>query len=187
MADDQLDGRKIVIPPGSADGLRGPARSIALTAEAKALADAVVGALGRIDIFDDNGRIVFLAQGRLHPVNGVVLREIIRANFATKHLVTTGTGLSVEYRPVEVSELVIRMLLTAAPQDGGLIGRVPLAMPEPREMAAVPEAEPPQVPSNPIEDAAGKAALAKHAGAGGERTRGEIEQGQRRLAQLRNG
>jgi hypothetical protein len=184
---DQLDGRRIVILPSSAGGLRGPARTIALTAEARCLADAIVARLDRIDLFDDGGRLVLIAGGGLHNVNAEILREILRANFATKHIVNAATGLEVTFRPVEVSELVIRTLLTAPPQDGGLGGRVPLAMPEPREMAAVPEAEPPQVPSNPIEDAAGKAALAKHAGAGGERTRGEIEKGQQRLAQLRNG
>jgi hypothetical protein len=118
-------------------------------------------------------------------VNAEVLREILRTNFATKHLVAAGAGLSVEYRPIEVSELVIRTLLTAPVQDGGLLGRVPpVQMEAPRQVV---EEAAPVVPSNPVEHAAGKAALAKHAGAGGERTRGEIERGQQRLAQLRSG
>jgi hypothetical protein len=181
---EELGARSVVILPGSGDGLRGPARTIAITAEAKAIADAIAGALDRIDIFEDGGRLVLLAGGGLHNVNAEVLRAILRANFATKHLVTAGGGLSVEYRPVEVSELVVRTLLTAPPRDGGLLGRVPMAQMEaPRQV----EEAAPVVPSNPIEDAAGKAALARHAGAGGERTRGEIERGQQRLAQLRNG
>jgi hypothetical protein len=99
----------------------------------------------------------------LHNVNGVVLREIIRANFATKHLVMAGAGLSVEYRPVEVGELTVRVLLTAPPADGGLVGRV--------------------VPSNPIEHEAGRKALARHADVGGARLKEEIAAGQRRLDQ----
>jgi hypothetical protein len=185
MADDQLDGRRIVILPSSGDGRPGPARTIAITAEARCLADAIVGALDRIDMFDDGGgRLVLVAGGGLHPVNGVVLREILRANFATKHIVNAATGLEVAFRPVEVSELVIRTLLTAPPRDGGLIGRVPMVQMEaPRQVAE----EVAVMVANPIEDAAGKAALAKHAGAGGERTRQEMEKGEQRLAQLLNG
>jgi hypothetical protein len=52
----ELDNRTVVILPSSGDGLRGPQRTIALTAEAKAIADAIVGALDRIDIFDNGGQ-----------------------------------------------------------------------------------------------------------------------------------
>jgi hypothetical protein len=48
------------------------------------------------------------------------LREIIRTNFATKHIINIATGVGIEFRPVEVSELVVRTLLTAPPRDGGL-------------------------------------------------------------------
>jgi hypothetical protein len=47
---DNLGGRKVVIMPGSADGLRGPARTIAITNEARCLADAIAGALDRIHL-----------------------------------------------------------------------------------------------------------------------------------------
>jgi hypothetical protein len=181
MADDQLDGRKIVILPGSADGLRGPARTIALTAEARCLADAIVARLDRIDMFELNGALVLLAGNELHGVNREVLREVVRANFATKHLVTAGAGLSVEFRPVEVSELVVRTLLTAPPQDGGLIGRVPAVMMEaPRQTAA----EEVAMPSDPLEAARGAQVLARHAAAGDERTPQEIERGRQRAAEF---
>jgi hypothetical protein len=103
MADDQLNGRVIVnLPSGGpstgSGGLRGPARSIALTAEARAFADAIVGRLDRIDMFELDGALVLLAGGDLHNVNGQVLREIIRANFVSKGIVNAGTGLGVEYR-----------------------------------------------------------------------------------------
>jgi hypothetical protein len=149
----------------------------------KALADAIVARLDRIDLFDDGGQLVLIAGGRLHNVNGEVLREILRPNFATKHLVTAGAGLSVEYRPVEVSELVMRTLLTAPPQDGGLIGRVPLVtMEAPRQVTAVEETA---AVTNPAEHAAGQAALMKHAGAGGQRLREELEAGRQALARFR--
>jgi hypothetical protein len=44
------------------------------------------------------------------------------------------------------------------------------------------------VPSNPVEHEAGQRALARHAGgASAERLREEIERGQQRLKELRNG
>jgi hypothetical protein len=157
---------------------------IAITAEAKALADAIAGALDRIHMFEHGGGLVLLAAGGLHNVNGVVLREIIRTNFVSKCIVNTATGVGIEYRPVEVGELVIRTLLTAPVRDGGLVGRVPMVQMEaPRQVVE----EVAVVGTNPIEDAAGEATLARHAGAGGERTRQEMEKGAQRLAQLRNG
>jgi hypothetical protein len=181
---DELGGRTVVILPGCADGLRGPAKTLAITGEARTIADAIVGRLDRIDIFEANGQLVFLAQGGLHNVNAEVLREIIRTNFVSKCIVNAGTGLSKEYRPVEVGELVVRTLLTAPPRDGGLIGRVPMAaMEAPRQ--AVEEAA--VVHSNPIEHAAGQRALAKHSGgASGERTQQEIARGRQRLAELQD-
>jgi hypothetical protein len=183
VANDQLNGRTIVNLPSSAGDLRGPARTIALTAEARALADAIVSALDRIHLFELDGALVLLAGRELHGVNGQVLREVLRANFATKHIVVTGAGLGVEYRPVEVSELVVRTLLTAPPQQGGLVERVPAAaMEAPRQVleeVAVGEG---------VEFEAGQRALARHAGeASGERTQQEIERGQQRVKELRNG
>ena len=86
MADDQLKGRTIVNLPGSGDGLRGPARTIAVTAQARTLADAIVARLDRIDLFELDGALVLLAGGELRNVNGEILREIIRTNFVTKHM-----------------------------------------------------------------------------------------------------
>jgi hypothetical protein len=181
----KLDGRTVVILPASADGLRGPQQSLALAREARALADAIVGALDRIDIFDDNGGLMFLARGGLHPVNAEVLRAILRANFASKHIVNVATGLEVEFRPVEPGELVIRTLLTAAPQDGGLLGRLPKVIVErpqadhtsaPEEVGVVPDS---------VEAEAGRRALARHDGRS-ERLKEEMEAGARRLRQLQD-
>jgi hypothetical protein len=162
--------------------LRGPARTIAITAEANAIAGAIAGALDRIDMFELDGRLVLLVDGELRNVNAAILREIIRTNFATKHLVQAGAGLGVEYRPVEVGELVIRTMLTAPPRDGGLVGRVPPVMMEaPRQV----EEAAPVVMMDPVEFEAGQRALAKHTGAASsERTRQEIERGKQQLAEL---
>jgi hypothetical protein len=195
MMNDQLRGRTVVIMPGSADGLRGSARTSAITAEARCLADAIVARLDVIDLFELDGRLTLVAGGEPHNVNAEILREIIRANFASKHIVNARSpdqvrgGLAVEYRPVEVSEPVVRVLLTAAVRDGRLIGRVPMAaMEAPRQLAEPAEVAEPAVISNPVEHAAGQRALARHAGgASGERTRLEVERGQQRLKELRNG
>jgi hypothetical protein len=182
---DDLAGRIVLILPASADGLRGQQRTTAVANEARVLADAIVARLDVIDLFDD-GQLILVAGGGLHHVNAEILREIIRTNFVSKCIVNTGTGLAIKYRPVEVSELVVRTLLTAPPHQGGLVGRVPPVMMEaPRQLAEPAEVV---VPSNPVEHEAGQRALARHAGgASGERTRQEIERGKQRLAQLRNG
>jgi hypothetical protein len=173
-----LGGRKALILPSAADGLRGPARTIAITAEARVLADAIVARLDRIDLFEEG----LLVDGGLRNLNGELLRKVLRDNFATKHLVQRGSRLEVEHRPVETSELVIRTLLTAPPQDGGLtgrLGRLPKVQLEPPRQTAVQE---PQVISNPIEHEAGQRALRRHADLGNERLREEIEAGQQALA-----
>jgi hypothetical protein len=183
----ELDGRTVVILPGSGDDLRGPARTIALTAEARWLADAIVGALDKIDLFEIDGALVLLADGGLTNVNGDLLRAIIRANFVGKCLVTTGTVLGVEFHPIEVSELVVWTLLTASPNEGGLLGRVPPVQVEAPRQSAEPAESPGQVvrsPETEIEIASGQKAAVKHAVAGGERLKLEVEQGQRRSAQF---
>jgi hypothetical protein len=180
----ELDGRTIINLPGSADGLRGPARTIAITNEARALSDAIVARLDRIDLFEDEGRLKLLINGGWQIVTGAMLRQVIGANCIRKCLVAGPAGLAVELRPVEPGELVVRTMLTAPPNEGGLLGRVPQAVLEQgRREPATPETA--VLPSNPIEDAAGKKALARYADAEGERTRREIEKGQQRLAEFR--
>jgi hypothetical protein len=73
----------------------------------------IVGALDRIDLFELNGQLVLLVNSELRNLNNELLRTLLRENFASKHLVTAGAGLGVEFRP----------MLTAPPTDGGLLGR----------------------------------------------------------------
>jgi hypothetical protein len=186
---EELQGRTVVILPGSGDDLRGSARTSAITAQARCLADAIVARLDCIDIFDDGGQLVLVAGGAPHNVNGQMLRKVLRENFVTKHLVMAGAGLGIEYRPVEVGELTIRNLLTAPPNQGGLLGRVPpLEIKDLRQEAAPvePQATSP-FPEIQAELESGAQQNARHAGgASGERTRLEVERGQQRLKELRN-
>jgi hypothetical protein len=118
----------------------------------------------------------------LNNVGGELLRKVLRENFVSKCLVTTGAGLEIAYRPVEVSELVIRTLLTAPVRDGGLVGRIPQVVMEPPRQVS--EETAPAVIWNQVEYEAGQRALARHA-PGSERLREEIEAGQRALAKYR--
>jgi hypothetical protein len=94
----ELDGRTIINLPGSADGLRGPARTLAINAEARCLSDAIVGRLDRIDLFEDEGRLKLLVNGEWQIVTGAMLRQAIGANCVRKCLVAGPTGLAVELR-----------------------------------------------------------------------------------------
>jgi hypothetical protein len=162
MADEKMSNT-VVILPGSPDGLRGSARTLAATAEAKVLAGAIAGRLDRIDLFEMDGGFVLLAAGELRPVGGEALRGIIRSNFVTKNL-RIGAGGTVEkvFVPVEPSEGAIRQLLTAPVREGGLQGLLP-----PVIMAAPRQHEPQQpvnlLPETRREVEQGRAVSARHA------------------------
>jgi hypothetical protein len=181
---DELDGRKVL---NSAFDFtaprRGPTEVYALNSAMPVLADAIAEAA---DLYEFDGRIVVLADGEPRIVTPAVLAEAIRANLVRKSLRNVGDAWERAFVPVEVGEMVLRLLLQD--ERHGLLGRLPIvrsgdAIPrgpqvETAEAAVVPLLE-------GVEFEAGRAALAKHAGAGGERTRGEIERGQQRLAQFR--
>jgi hypothetical protein len=139
---DQLNDRTVVILPGSADGLRGPARSIALTAEARVFSAALAGMTERLHLFEADGRIMLLAEGGFHVVNGEILTEIIHANLVRKGVRNAGTAASpvyeIAYTGVEANALTLRIMLTEPPEKGGLAGRLPVVALEelqPRRMA----------------------------------------------------
>jgi hypothetical protein len=185
----EFDGRTVINLPGGTDGLRGPARTIAITAEARTLADAIVARLDRIDMFEDEGRLKMLINGGWQIVTSEVLRGIIRANCARKHLIAGPTGLAVELRPVEPGELVVRTMLTAPPNEGGLLGRVPGAVLEQGRQVMEEVAAAAAVvlsPETEVEIAAGQRTSARYGGVEGERTRQEIKRGEQRLAELQN-
>jgi hypothetical protein len=143
MADDQLNGRRVVILPGSADGLRGQARTTATTAEAKVLSAALAG-MDEVHLFEVDGRTMLLAGGGFHIVNAEVLQEIIRTNLVQKGVRNAGTAAApvyeVELRPVEANALTLRIMLTEPAEKGGLAGRLPVvALEELRPQGAAPQ------------------------------------------------
>jgi hypothetical protein len=184
MANDKLGNRKIL---GCAFDFtaprRGPTEVYALNSALPVLANAIIEAA---DLFEFEGRIVMLVGEELHVVTPAILAGAIPSNLVRKSLRNVGTVEAPKWErafaPVEVGEAALRMLLQN--EKYGLPGRLSLL-----EAADVVSREP-QVeeaavaPSNSIEHEAGQRALAKHAGAAGERTRQEIEKGQRRAAQF---
>jgi hypothetical protein len=142
MANDGLDGRKVLILPPAADGLRGPHRTAAVQAQALYLSDAIAGALDRIPIFEHDGQPVLLVDGALRTVTNEVLRWTLEGYFATPHLVERGGRLELEYRGVQPNELVTRAMLTAEPKQGGLLGKLPrLEIERPQQAMAAPVVE----------------------------------------------
>src|SRR5262245_44100036 len=85
--------------------------------------EILVSALAAVPtLFNRNGALVWLDGGTLKPVGGYVLREVARACLATKHLVKTAEGWTVEYRAVELSDWTIRQALN----HGGTLKVLPL-------------------------------------------------------------
>jgi hypothetical protein len=132
-------GKKVLVMPTSADGLRGSDRQIALNAEAIYLRDALLGSLELIDVFEEHGSPVLVADGQLRPVGARELRWLVEELFVEKYTVrTVGGQYQVEYRPVRPSEAAIRTMLTAEAKYGGLIGKLPPLTVEP-QMSVAPE------------------------------------------------
>jgi hypothetical protein len=161
---------------------RGPSEVYALNSALPILASAIAEAA---DLFEFEGRTVLLVDGELRIVTPALLAEAIRSNLVRKSLRNVGTVEAPKweraYVPVEAGEGALRMLLQD--EKHGLIGRLPLVRMEdmtPRE----PQVEAAAIISNLAEHEAGQRALAKHAGAGGERTRQEIARGQQRSAEF---
>jgi hypothetical protein len=142
-----------------------------------------------VDFFESDGRIV---DSKLRPVNVEVLAEEIRRKVVRKSLKNTGTReepkLERVFRPIAVSQIVLRMLLTH--EKYGLLGRLPVVTAadlqpqtetQPQEEAP---AEQVVLPETQREIEAGKKAAARYAEPS-ERTRQEIEAGQKAAARYR--
>jgi hypothetical protein len=183
MGDNGLDGRRIVVMPTSAEGLRGQQRDAAVKNEALVLADAIVNALDVIDLFEHQGGLVLVASGELRPVNSELLRWIVEATFVTKHVVRKlpGLGHEVELRPVNPNEMSIRAMLTKEPREGGLISRLPVLNVETQGFAAPAAPVEKEIASSPLPEVqaellAGARTSARYANAA-ERTRLEAQRG----------
>jgi hypothetical protein len=140
MADDELAGRTIV--RSNAD-FTTPIRGCYAnhTALAGVLSEALANSSA--DLFNHDGRIMLLAKSALYPVNAEILHTLIQANLVIKGLRIVGSAEAPihekEYRPVAASDIVVRTMLTAPVEKGGLAGRLPVAALEevaPQETAA---------------------------------------------------
>jgi hypothetical protein len=181
MGNSELEGRRVIVMPLTADGLRGQQRDSVTKAEALVLRDAIAGALDILDLFQHEGSIVLVANGEIRNVNSELLRWLIEATFMEKHVVRTFPGLrhEVEYRPVNPSEMAVRALLTKEPRDGGLVGVLPpLVIERPQVLAREekPEVATSNLPEVQVELTAGAAQVARH-GNTAERTRLEGQRG----------
>jgi hypothetical protein len=186
VANDKLGNRKILNCTFDFTApRRGPTEVYALNSALPVLANAIAEAA---DLFEADGRIVVLVDEELQIVTPAILAEAIRSNLVRKGLRNVGTVEAPrwerEFKPVEVNEMVLRLLLQD--ERHGLIGRLPVvriedAMPrEPQVETA--EAAAPGLPDDHPEMVAGRRAAAKHADVGNERRRQEFEAGKRRLA-----
>jgi len=89
------------------------------------------------EIFDHNGQLVWLNEGKLIPVSGAILRRIIGRRVVTRRLVNHGTpaepNWACEYLPFVPNEMALRMLLTAENRkEGSLIAPAPPRRPRSR-------------------------------------------------------
>ena len=187
MANDELNGRAVINFYQGVLPQSGPDRKSAIDAEARVLTNALAGIPDKVNLFDHEGQIVFLApDGRLCVVGEGLLTTIIRENVVTIGL-RPGKEPGVyekSYIGFEPNIMAVRTLLREEPSKGGLIGRLPLALVEsPRQPPAA--ETPPEIPAtiDPAEIEAGKRAAARWAGLGSpERLQQEIEAGQRAAA-----
>jgi hypothetical protein len=180
MADNGLDGRKVLVMPNSPDGLFGPHRRAAVENMALLLSAAIADALDRIPVFNRDGQPVLLIDGALRAVNAELLGWLLEAHFTTPHVVERAGRLELEHRGVRANEIVLRhMLVTEEAKYGGLLGRLPMLTVEqpqttveekPREATSC-------LPEVQAELDAGARQIARHANSGAERTRIEIERG----------
>jgi hypothetical protein len=83
------------------------------------------------DIFEHEGRLVWLNAGVLHFVNKDLLPKIVREHIVTQVLVNRGTAEKQNwervFRPLEVDQRTLILLLREPRERGGLFGRVPKA------------------------------------------------------------
>jgi hypothetical protein len=110
--DDKLNGRRVIIW-----------RDTDPYADLNALVTAIVES--DADLYNQNGALVWLTGGKLVPVSGAVLGEIIRTFVVTKGVRNVGTSDAPVYErrfvPFETSEMTTRILI----QRDALLGRVP--------------------------------------------------------------
>jgi hypothetical protein len=76
------------------------------------------------DLFDQDGALLWATNGKTTRVTPPVLAEIIPKHLATKHLVTRGDKMVVEYSPLVLDPQNLRPFFSAEKRTGSLIARV---------------------------------------------------------------
>jgi len=108
-------------------------------ASVNALSDALAE---NADLFNLNGELVWLNQGKLTPVNMNTIHHIVPQHIATKELVNKGTrenpAWTVEYVPFIPDQRLVRDLFGTERREGSLLARVTKAWPDPTTPAAEP-------------------------------------------------
>jgi hypothetical protein len=117
MNDSELNGRQLYAPRGD-----DPYVNLALLAD-------LIAKLP--NIFEFDGRLVWLDAGVLHFVNKEFLPKIIQEHIVIQALVNRGTADKQNwervFRPLEVDQRTLILLLREPRERGGLFGRVPKA------------------------------------------------------------
>jgi hypothetical protein len=135
--------------------------------------------LAAAKIFQMDGQLVWITDGKRVPVFRGTVVELCRRFIVTAHPVNRGTEAEpnwvVEYRAFEPTELTIRNLIRES-----LPKRAPVVQPEatPRP----PKAAGPGLPDDHPEMIAGRRVAAKYTETGNEQLRQEMEAGQRTAA-----
>ena len=76
------------------------------------------------DLFDQDGALLWANNGKTTRVTPPVLAEIIPKHLATKHLVTRGDKMVVEYFPLVLDPQNLRPFFSAEKRTGSLLARV---------------------------------------------------------------
>jgi hypothetical protein len=98
--------------------------AIALDPYADRFTNTVADALAEyVDLFDQDGALLWATNGKTTRVTPNVLAEIIPKHLATKHLVTRGDKIAVEYIPLVLDPQNLRPFFSAEKRTGSLLAR----------------------------------------------------------------
>jgi hypothetical protein len=77
-----------------------------------------------VDLFDQDGALLWANNGKTTRVTPPVLAEIIPKHLATKRLVSRGDKMVVEYFPLVLDPQNLRPFFSAEKRTGSLVARV---------------------------------------------------------------
>jgi hypothetical protein len=128
--DDKLNGRRLCVrrTDGPYEMFRATdstLAAIALDPYIDPFTNTVADALAEyVDLFDRDGVLIWIKEGKPVRVTPPVLAEIIPKHLATKRLVNREDKIAVEYIPLVLDPQNLRPFFTAEKRTGSLIARV---------------------------------------------------------------